>query len=137
MRYSKQRNLILEIVRSSTSHPTAEWIFQEAKKSIPTIGIATVYRNLKILTEAGMIRKVSTVDGVERYDGSIGRHYHFRCRRCGGILDLETAEEGALEEIEEKIKATFINLPECAEINVTLFEGMCSKCCREAELDEK
>lgn len=130
MRYSKQRNLILEIIRSTKSHPTADWIYQEAKKSIPSMGIATVYRNLKVLTEAGKIRKVSTVDGVERYDGSIVKHYHFRCSRCGGILDLDAETEEALTEMEENIRKTFINVPENAKLNVTLFEGMCSKCAR-------
>ena len=129
MRYSKQRKLILEIIRSTKIHPTAEWIFQEAKKSIPSIGIATVYRNLKVLTEAGEIRKVSTVDGVERYDGNIVRHYHFRCNECGGILDLETSDEEALEEMEKKILQTFTNVPEGAKVNITLLEGLCSKCC--------
>ena len=68
MRYSKQRELILDIVRSNAVHPTAEWVYEHARKVMP-IGIATVYRNLNQLADAGLIRCIPSPDGAERYDG--------------------------------------------------------------------
>ncbi len=63
MRYSKQRSLILDIVRSNPVDPTAEWVYEQARKEMPSIGIATVYRNLNALTEMGAIGKITGVGG--------------------------------------------------------------------------
>ena len=71
MNYSRQRNLILDIVKNTTSHPTAEWVYQEAKKELPSIGIATVYRNLNTLVELGEVRRLSSGDGQDRFDGMV------------------------------------------------------------------
>ena len=59
MNYSKQRELILAIVKNTKVHPTAEWVYQEAKKEMPSIGIATVYRNLNALAERGEFKRIT------------------------------------------------------------------------------
>ncbi len=128
MRYSKQRNLILEIVKSTTVHPTAEWVYAQAREKMPTIGIATVYRNLKLLVELGEIRKIDGVDGLERYDGNICRHYHFRCRQCGRLIDLPAKSQKALELMDQTIKDTFEFQKNEVVINMTLLEGICEDC---------
>ena len=58
MNYSRQRELILNIVKGTKGHPTAEWVYRQAKKDIPTIGIATVYRNLNAMVEMGTLRRI-------------------------------------------------------------------------------
>ena len=98
MNYSRQRNLILDIVKNTSSHPTAEWIYQEAKKELPSIGIATVYRNLNTLADLGEIRRLSSGDGQDRFDGMADEHFHMKCRCCGGLVDLEPEGEEKLLE---------------------------------------
>ncbi len=89
MKYkSKYRKAILEILRSTTSHPTAEWIYEQIKKEKPKISIATVYRNLKSLKEAGEIILISSSDGTIHFDGNVVTHYHFYCDGCGKVFDI-------------------------------------------------
>lgn len=128
MRYSRQRNLVLGIVKSSRTHPTAEEIYSVAVRTIPSIGIATVYRNLRMLTENGDIRRILGADGVERYDGNIKRHYHFKCTECGRLFDLTAASEDALEKMDDVIRSTFKLDSDDIIINRTLLEGVCSEC---------
>ena len=89
MRYSKQRELILDIVRSNAVHPTAEWVYEHARKVMP-IGIATVYRNLNQLADWGLIIRMPF--HVERYDADLSPHAHFCCEGCGRVFDLPMPE---------------------------------------------
>jgi len=88
LKSSKQRDLVLQILRSSMCHPTADWIYEEARKHMSKISKATVYRNLKILKEEGKIRELSISPGIARYDGDIRMHYHIKCLKCGRVDDL-------------------------------------------------
>ena len=89
MRNTSQRQLVLELVRSCKIHPTADQVFELAKTRHPTIGRATVYRNLAVLAETGQLRRVTLPGQPERYDDPRVFHGHFHCRRCGSIIDLE------------------------------------------------
>ena len=128
MRYSRQRNLILGIVKSSRTHPTAEEIYSIALRTIPSIGFATVYRNLKMLTENGDIKRILGADGIERYDGNTKRHYHFKCTECGRLFDLTAESEDALEKMDNAIKAAFMLDYDDVIINRTLLDGICREC---------
>ena len=88
MRYSRQRELILNIVRNRKDHPTADEIFAKAKEAEPNISLGTVYRNLKELSETNSIDTLETVDKKIHYDGDTSEHSHFICLRCGKIFDL-------------------------------------------------
>ncbi|MFQ5829089.1 MAG: transcriptional repressor [Candidatus Methylomirabilia bacterium] len=86
-RLTDQRRLILEVVRSTRVHPTAEWVHRKVRRRLPRISLGTVYRNLRLLVEEGLIRELdSRMHG--RYDGNMMRHHHFTCRACGEIFDL-------------------------------------------------
>lgn len=85
--HSHQRETILAILRSTTVHPTAEWIYREARKQIPNISLGTVYRNLADLNDAGLIAGIHVGDGKEHYDGDISGHIHLHCKECGVVLD--------------------------------------------------
>ena len=87
---TKQRRLILQIIESSHAHPTAEDIFQEARKQMPKIALGTVYRNLNSLVEDGFIRRVTTSGTPDRFDHIKVKHDHLVCRNCGQIKDVET-----------------------------------------------
>ena len=96
-RLTDQRRVILEVVRSTDTHPTAEWVHHEVKKRVPRVSLGTVYRNLKLLTEQGLLAELA--DGnYTRYDGRIDGHHHFRCSTCGRIFDLDEPIDHRLEE---------------------------------------
>ncbi len=131
MRYSKQRNLILNILRENPVHPTAEWIFEKAREEMPGIGVATVYRNLNALVEAGEIERIPGVDGVDRFDGNYMLHYHMKCNGCGRLLDLEPESDAALQRMETVIKETFPMEAVEIKLNTMLLKGICKECrCR-------
>lgn len=88
MRSTRQRDLILKIVRSSRSHPTADWIYQEARKQMPNISLGTVYRNLKLLAQRGQIIAHRYGANPTRYESNTAKHYHIRCVACGRVEDL-------------------------------------------------
>ena len=88
-RFSQQRQVILEVLRSTTSHPTAEWVYTEAKKRLPRLSLGTIYRNLRLLAENGGIQELELGPTFSRYDGNPESHVHFLCRGCGRVLDIE------------------------------------------------
>ena len=91
MRYSRQRNIIKDIVFSTNSHPNADWVYHESKNFIPSISLGTVYRNLKQLSKMGIIRTI--YDGsVARFDWNTHPHNHLKCIECGRITDIEIDE---------------------------------------------
>ena len=134
MRYSKQRNLVLQILRENPVHPTAEWIFEKAKEEMPGIGVATVYRNLNALVEAGEIKRISGIDGVDRFDGNHLPHYHMKCRACGCLLDLEPESEEALQRMEMVIRETFPTEAVDIKLNTMLLKGVCGQCKAQTEM---
>ncbi len=127
-RYSKNREAILACLRGTVSHPTAEWIYAQLKPAYPDLSLATVYRNLASLREAGLICSVGTVDGQERFDANVMLHPHAVCRVCGAVADVP-------------FSAAFDSLVDGAE-NTTgfsveevslRFTGLCSVCRAKAE----
>jgi Fe2+ or Zn2+ uptake regulation protein len=97
-RGSRQREVVLETVRSTLEHPTAEWVFAQARRRLPRLGLGTVYRNLKRLAAEGHIREIHRDGTAARYDGNTGRHYHLRCVRCGRLTDLPVSVDCSIEE---------------------------------------
>lgn len=87
-RYSKKREAILEALRSTTEHPSADWVYQTLRPRFPDLSLGTVYRNLARFKEEGVIVSVGTVNGQERFDATVEPHTHFICRTCGAVLDL-------------------------------------------------
>ena len=87
---SKQKKLILEIIKNSEIHLTAEEIYNEAKKQIPSISLGTVYRNLGSLADELEVKKVKTPQGKFIYDKSIKPHGHEICPGCGRVIDYNS-----------------------------------------------
>ena len=122
MRRSRQREVVLAIVRSTMDHPTAHWVYRQARRRLPRISLGTVYRNLKQLTEAGLIREIHTGGEGARFDGNLGRHYHIRCLGCGRVSDLPLSVSRRLEE--EAGRATSYRIVS-HEVEV---QGLCPLC---------
>ena len=93
--HSKKREAILAKIRSTTSHPTAEWVYHELKGEIPDLSLATVYRNIRLFKEDGEILSVGTVNGQERFDGTTVPHGHFICTKCNAVIDFTPPKEDA------------------------------------------
>ena len=117
-----QRSLILEAVTSLKCHATAEEIYDEVARKHPNISRGTVYRNLKQLSEAGEIRKLEVLGGVDRYDHRTHNHYHARCLKCGKVFDLEM---DYIEDLERLIKDAHGFDISGHDI---MFKGVCPEC---------
>ncbi len=87
-KHFRKRDAILTCLRQTHSHPSADWIYQALKPQIPDLSLGTVYRNLTLFKEQGLVRSLGTVDGVERFDGDTSPHVHFVCTCCGTVADL-------------------------------------------------
>lgn len=120
--HSNKRNAILEKLRSTKSHPSAEWIYNELKSDIPSIGIATVYRNLRKFREDGIIQSVATVCGQERYDADISTHIHFICDSCSKVSDIEFDQD--YSSLEQHLSAKGFATLLCT----TNLRGKCDEC---------
>ena len=84
----RKRNAILECLKNTQAHPSAETLFQMLHEEHPDISLATVYRNLTLFKNQGLIQSLGTVNGIERFDGNTMPHVHFICGTCNSVLDL-------------------------------------------------
>jgi len=118
MRYSHQREIIMNIIHSTKIHPTADWIYKKARKLIPNISLGTIYRNLKLLEKDDLVATI--FDGsVARFDANMEKHDHLKCKVCGSLTDLSLDYD--FKSVVEK-KFNFI----ADEIDMTII-GTCSK----------
>ena len=91
MRMTHQREIILQELRRIKTHPTADELFQHVRAMLPRISLATVYRNLEQLAEAGLVVKLFGTGNQKRFDGDTSRHHHVRCVKCGRVADIRLA----------------------------------------------
>ncbi|MBN1797117.1 MAG: transcriptional repressor [Spirochaetales bacterium] len=97
-RRSKQREVILRLLQSTESHPTASWIYDKLKSEFPHLSLGTVYRNLNILSEQGLIKKIDCGSTFDRFEANNHPHYHFICEQCNSVFDLKTPIMNNLED---------------------------------------
>lgn len=120
---SKQREVILRVMRESDDHMTAEEIYLKCKESGENISVATVYRNLGIMSEQNVIRKISIVGEPDHYDKNITAHEHMICDICNKVKDVHISNFQKILEDETGIRITSYDLclhyicPECQEQN--------------------
>lgn len=86
---TKQRDVVLTVIRDADAHLTANEVFIAAKDRLPTISFATVYNSLRYLREAGHIAEIRFGNGASRFDRMTHRHDHALCIRCGTLVDIE------------------------------------------------
>jgi Fur family peroxide stress response transcriptional regulator len=96
LRRSRQRDRILEILRDTTSHPTAEWVYARLRRESPHVSMGTVYRNLGQLVEQGLMRRIAFGASVDRFEANVASHHHFVCDRCGAVVDLPIPVDDSL-----------------------------------------
>ena len=122
-KHFRKRDAILNCVRSTAAHPSADWVFEHVKMEVPDISLATVYRNLALFKEQGLIRSLGTVNGVERFDGNIEPHVHFICTQCGCVLDLP--EISVPEELNSAVARSSGGRVDNCQLS---FTGLCGEC---------
>lgn len=117
-----QKELVLKAVNELKRHVTADEVYDFIKKDYPTIGKGTVYRNLGVLVEEGLVRKVEIPDGPDRFDFTLKNHYHVRCVKCGEVFDVDM---DVITDLEERIRDT--HGMEFLSYDIS-FKGVCPAC---------
>ncbi|MCM8827356.1 MAG: transcriptional repressor [Candidatus Omnitrophica bacterium] len=124
-RNTKQRKVILEELKKTTLHPTAEMLFKMVKKRSPKISFGTVYRNLNLLKEQGQILELTCGKDSCRYDGDITPHYHFFCLTCKKVFDLNIS---VLDKEEKLYKDIYKKTGLAIKYHRLDFYGYCKEC---------
>jgi Fur family transcriptional regulator, peroxide stress response regulator len=120
---TKQREVVLQVIRTAEHHLTANEVFAEAKRLLPTISFATVYNSLRFLKDAGLIAEIQFgFSGANRFDAKTSRHDHAICNKCGKLVDMDLELPPELVEL----AARFSNFtPESLELTL---RGLCPEC---------
>ena len=125
-RHSRQRQAILEELRGLTSHPTAADLYQVVRARLPRISLGTVYRNLELLTETGVIQRLEMGGPEARFDGNADHHHHVQCVRCGRVDDLCGVPDGLTDVL---AGGRFANTSGYEILGYQLvFSGICPEC---------
>jgi Fur family ferric uptake transcriptional regulator/Fur family peroxide stress response transcriptional regulator len=119
---TKQREVVLQVIRDVKEHLTANEVFDRAKQLLPTISFATVYNSLRFLKDAGHIGEISFGNGASRFDALTSRHDHAICTNCGKLVDMEIELPGEIVEL-----ATKFSKFKLESIELTL-RGLCPEC---------
>ncbi|MFY9621929.1 MAG: Fur family transcriptional regulator [Pyrinomonadaceae bacterium] len=120
---TRQRRLVLDLVRTKDEHPTAAEVFEQASKTMPGISFATVYNSLRYLKDAGMIREIASFGkSPSRYDSETYRHDHAVCSSCGNLVDFDLP--GTVELMRSAARASHFK---AESVHLTLV-GLCPKC---------
>lgn len=122
IKYSRQRECIKNFLMTRKDHPTADVVYANVREEYPNISLGTVYRNLSLLSEMGEIRKISTGNGPDHFDGNPLPHYHFLCKTCSSVIDLEMEN---IDTINQKASENFAGI---VEGHMTYFYGVCENC---------
>ena len=126
-RFSRQRQMVLDVVKNRTKHPTADKVYEILKKDHPEISLGTVYRNLNLLSEMGEISRVETSSVKDHFDGNQHPHAHFVCRKCGGGFDLNLDISQLLQSA-KGVEGSF-QVEDCK----VLVQGVCEDCLKKEE----
>lgn len=119
--FSNKRVAIYNAIKNTNTHPSARMVYDCLKKDYPNLSLGTVYRNIAMFKEEGIIKTVTNVNGEERIDAVIAPHGHFVCNCCGSVIDV----------FDEELTAINTNLEEngfSVESYSVNFYGKCKKC---------
>ncbi len=121
----RKRNAILTCLRSTDCHPSAEMVHEMLQKEHPDISLATVYRNLALFKQQGLIQSLGTVGGIERFDANTAPHVHFICNHCTAVMDLPQIA------VPEQLRSTAESAAggKVSECQLS-FAGTCQNCCQ-------
>lgn len=122
MRLTTQRQIILEELSKVKTHPTANEVYDMVRKRLPRIGLGTVYRNLELMSETGIILKLEVGGTQKRFDATIDPHYHIRCLSCGKVNDIDIP-------VMDELNKTAADISQYQVLGHHIeFSGICSEC---------
>lgn len=127
MRLTTQRQVILEELGKVKTHPTANEVYDMVRRRLPRIGLGTVYRNLELMADNGIILKVEVGGTQKRFDATVKPHYHIRCSSCGKVNDIDIAIQEQINEAAENA-SNYKILGHHIE-----FSGICQDCLEKSE----
>ena len=130
-RNTSQRQLIRQLLTDNITHPTADEVYELARKTNPTISRGTVYRNLNLLADEGEIARLMMPMGADHYDSETNRHYHFLCRKCNKLMDT------TLPYYDKFNDNSFLPKGCQAEWHRLVFVGLCPDCSKEEGTPKK
>ena len=119
---TRQRRMVLDVFRTPGRHFTADDVYVRVRRKLPGISLGTVYRNLDILSQAGLIMKLNLGGGQRQYDGGTHRHYHVQCIRCEKVADVPAERIGDLNAAARETSDFEILDHELG------FRGLCTEC---------
>ncbi len=122
LKYSRQREAIKEFLATRKDHPTADVVYMNVRKEYPNISLGTVYRNLTLLAEQGEISRIRVGDGTDRFDPTTKEHFHFVCKNCGSVIDLDV---DGMDDMAQQVSNNFGG---SIDGHVTYFFGSCKNC---------
>ena len=119
---TKQRQVILEELHQTESHPTAAELYERVRKRLPHISLGTVYRNLERLSHEGVVRKLGGSAKEARFDSDLTDHYHIRCFRCGRTDDFMNSHKVEIDQPPDECRGWQIDQHRIE------FVGLCPDC---------
>lgn len=122
LRITPQRAAVYRLLAGSKEHPSARMVFEAVRRQFPDISLDTVNRTLATIAALGMARVIPGCGGAKRFDGDVGRHQHFRCVRCGKIVDFEYPAFENMK-LPWEIREDFTVLSKSVYV-----QGICGKC---------
>lgn len=122
VRMTPQRYAILAYLLDSNCHPSADEIYKALGDRFPNMSVATIYNNLKLFKDAGLVRELTFGDAASRFDAKMHDHYHITCTVCGKIEDFEYPQ---LFEVEKTAAAKTGFIPSTHRMEVY---GVCPEC---------
>ncbi len=121
--FSEKREAVYQVIKNSTNHPCAEWVYEQVKKEYPHISLGTVYRNIAFFVEQGLVRHICTVNNCERFDADTSPHTHFICEICGEVSDVKNFRYS--RDLDVSMESI---LPCKVSHHGLFFYGKCAKC---------
>ena len=120
---SRKRQALLDALCATHEHPTAEMLYNQLKGEYPELSLGTVYRNLGVLVQEGLVQSVGHINGQERYDAITSSHPHFVCKNCHRVMDLELPDtvSSMFDEIDKGMHCA----PEGYSLTIN---GLCDEC---------
>lgn len=122
-RNSKKRQAIYEALKTTDKHPSAEQLYKLLKPEFPDLSLGTVYRNIGILMDEGLVVSAGKVNGEDRFDANTSQHAHFICSECGALIDISPDNIGAsdYDYVENSLGGKVIS-------HSLSFTGVCKNC---------
>jgi Fur family transcriptional regulator, peroxide stress response regulator len=122
VRITPQRHAILEYLIQSMSHPTADEIYKSLEGKFPNMSVATVYNNLRVFKEVGLVKELTYGDTSSRFDCVTSDHYHIICTKCGKIVDFHYPGLDEVETLAEQVTGFHV-----ADHRMEIY-GLCPTC---------